>query len=215
MALSPRTSDWIGIWSQCDLIWSYYDLPSLCAEDGELWAFDDRFYHAPLGVDAFDATLGGVRPFVVCSSGRSWLTESARECALAAEALNRKVLHLGPLFNSRPWVSSISGVIDSDLAALYGQCEFVSGLRRIEGFELPVVEGLLCGARPICFDRPHYRQWFGEFAEFIPEGDRKDVLANLVRIFTDGPRPVTEEERHLVRHRFDWSVLLRGMWDRL
>ncbi len=214
--MSSMTSDWAEIWDAAECVWSYYDLRRWCDEDGVLFTLGDRFYHAPLGVDAetFSRPSTYSRPYIVCSSGRAWLTESARECSLAASALGRPSLHLGPRFKSRPWVTSVSGVTDDELADLYGQSEFVSGLRRVEGFELPVIEGVLCGARPVCFDQHHYRVWFGDFAEFIAEGQRADVLAALIDLFKTGARPVTNHERAFVTDRFHWGRLMRGFWER-
>jgi hypothetical protein len=215
--MSAHTSDWADIWDAARCVWSYYDLRRWSDDDGVPFTLGDRFYHAPLGVDAetFARPSTYNRRYVVCSSGRAWLTESARECSLAAFALDRQSLHLGPRFKSRPWVTSVSGVTDDELADLYGQSEFVSGLRRVEGFELPVIEGVLCGARPVCFDQPHYRTWFGEFAEFITEGRRTEVLASLTDLFRSGARPVTNHERALVTERFDWGRLMRGFWERV
>lgn len=215
--LEPHTSEWADIWSEAVCVWSYYDLRAWCYEDATDWPLGNRFYHAPLGVDGtvFTETFTAHRPYVVCSSGRAWLTEGARECSLAAQAVGRESLHLGPMFKSRPWVRSVSGVTDTELAGLYSQCDFVSGLRRVEGFEMPVIEGVLCGARPVVFDQPHYRTWFGEFAEFIPERPRPYVLADLTELFANGARPVTDDEKALVRMRFNWKTLMKGFWERL
>ena len=88
----------------------------------------------------------------------------------------------------------------------------MSGLRRIEGFELPAAEGLLCGARPIMFDRPHYRDWFNKWAIFIPEGNREEVLQSLIDVFQQEYRPVTLEEIAEARQLFDWQSIINGFW---
>ena len=85
--------------------------------------------------------------------------ECKNEILLAAEGLGKKVFQLGSGENTDT-ITYSNNADDKTLAKYYSQCEFVSGLRRIEGFELPVIEGLLCGARPICFDIPDYRHWF-------------------------------------------------------
>lgn len=214
--INPSTLDWQYLWSLASLVWSYYPLDSWIAEDGGL-PLGDKFLHAPLGVDAV-FTVARPRqhpsPFVCCSSGRAWTTESAREVAIAAGMVGRRVLHLGPPMR-RPWVHSVSDLSDVELAELYHQCEFVSGLRRIEGFELPVIEGLLCGARPILFDRPHYRIWFEPWAEFIPEGPREQVLQDVTTLFARGARPVTERERSEAQARFSWASIASQFWSRV
>ena len=98
------------------------------------------------------------------------------------------------------------------MAGYYRSCDFGSGLHRIEGFEFPVLEGLLCGARPICFDLPCYRAWFDGLAEFIPED--LNVVENLVKLFIKGPRPVTEKEKAIVKKRFNWQKICKGFWSK-
>src|SRR5207253_7002977 len=111
-------------------------------------------------------------------------------------------------------VACYSGLSDIQLATLYAQCHYVSGLRRIEGFELPAAEGLLCGARPILFDRDHYRNWYGSLAEYITESDRPGVVAQLVDLFGRQVRTVTADERNEAVRRFHWPTILNGFWER-
>ena len=101
------------------------------------------------------------------------------------------------------------------MADYFSQCQFVSGLRRIEGFELPVLEGALCGARPIVFDQPHYKHWFKDFAVFIGEGSREEVIDSLESVFRIGAIPVSENEKALIRERFNWYKIIRGFWERI
>lgn len=215
--MREHTSEWLDLWEQAEAVWSYYDLAAMLHEDGVAWGDAWRLYHAPLGGDASVFTLPpkSIRPMVICASGRAWLTESARECAMAALNVDRRMVYLGPHFRTRWWVHSVSDLPDEALAFWYGACEFVSGLRRIEGFELPAVEGLLCGARPVLFDRPHYRHWFSDFADFIEERDRVDVIDDLTRLFAHGARPVTPEERARAVERFSWPRVTTGFWERL
>lgn len=206
----PSTENWFPLWRDAVLVWSYYDLNALCMEDGT--SQDFPFYHAPLGVDSMVFYPRHVpRRYVIMTSGLSWLTESVREAAFAAKRVGRPVLHLGPEV-SRPWVTCVSGMDDNILANLYSQCEFVSGLRRVEGFELPAAEGLLCGARPICYDRPHYRQWFGPWAVFVPETTRAPIIDDLESVFRSGARPVTGAERKAAKMWFDWNKIVTGFW---
>jgi hypothetical protein len=109
----------------------------------------------------------------------------------------------------------LHGIDDATLARVYSECHFVSGLRRVEGFELPAAEGLLCGARPIFFDGPHYRAWFDTFAEFIPEAASTTWSRRSRRFSGTGARPVTDAERADAARRFDWREIARGFWDRI
>jgi glycosyltransferase involved in cell wall biosynthesis len=107
------------------------------------------------------------------------------------------------------------GIDDHRLAEYYSQARYVSGLRRGEGFELPVVEGLACGARPICFDLPCYTHWFAEHAVFVPESGQEELTDALTDIFRRTPRPVSPAERSRVLETFSWESICRGFWMRL
>lgn len=136
-----------------------------------------------------------------------------RECCSAAGRLDRHALHLGEELNSA-LVDCRTGLTDISLSDLYSRCEFVSGLRRTEGFELPMAEGLLCGARPVTFDRPHYRRWFGSMADYVQESARDGVVDQLTALFRSGPRPVTPLEREFAVELFSWERVVRGFWER-
>lgn len=212
--LQPHSGPWLPVWQGAAVVWSYLDLRQALAEDGiqaPYWAF----YHAPLGVDAtmFRPPVPRPRPYVVGTSGQSWLTESVRECVLAARLVRRPAFHLGmPLRDGA--VVCATNLSDADLADRYGQCAWMSGLRRIEGFELPAAEGLLCGARPILFRRSHYVQWYGDIGDFIEETDRHGVIEQLVDLFKTGGRPISAEERALAVQRFNWPRIVGDFWAR-
>lgn len=210
---NPNTQDWISIWEKAQLVWSYYDLPKLCREDKNKAKFN--FYYAPLGVDAtvFKETPHW-RKFVIAGTGTGsrFSDECKNEVISAAKIVGKNVFQLG--FGPRVGnVAYSNGMDDELLATYYSQCEFVSGLRKIEGFELPVIEGLLCGARPICFDTSHFRHWFGKLAQFIPEDN--NVSENIHKLFVKGAKPVSEKEKRYVKTHFDWEKIIKGFWQRL
>lgn len=208
----PWTDRWTTLWDRAAVVWSYLPLPRWCIEDGTTWPARPIWYHAPLGVEAEDFRPPiQSRPFLVMTTGRGWFTESARECAYAAEG--RPVLHLGPSL-ARPEVLCLDDVPDALLPRLYGACQYVSGLRRVEGFELPAVEGLLCGARPLVYDRPHYRDWYDGLAVFVPETQRVQIIDDLRAVFARPWPAVTPAERAEAVRRFAWRPIVEGLWDR-
>jgi hypothetical protein len=206
---NPNTKRWIDMWNGASLVWSYYDLRSLCLEDGICSGF--QFYHSPLGTDF--STPKRRSQYIIATSGLSYHTESVRECHKASLEVGGRIFHVGPSVGRR--IECSNGMSDTRLAEKYSQCAYVSGLRRIEGFEFPVIEGFMCGARPVVFDRPHYRSWFSEFAEFIPELPRPDVLVSLKKLFTKDTVPVSSEEQDAFRDRFDWGRIIRGFYAHL
>ena len=210
---------WLPIFQKAKMVFSYYNLPSYVGSN------DFNFLHSPLGVDMEvfqDRKLSIVpRDFIVATSGYEPFGEAIKECYQAARILKKKVFHLGPGLDHdrfQPWVGAgfvaHSGISDTDLARMYSRSKYVSGLRFGEGFELPVIEGLACGARPICFDLPVYRQWFNDFAVFVPHIRDDDLMYALVEIFNTD-RPVTEEELQICKERFSWEVVMQKFWERV
>lgn len=210
---NPKTEDWIPIWEKAQLVWSYYDLPKLCKEDKNKARFN--FYYGPLGLDSevFKETPHR-RKFIIAGTGTGsrFSDECKNEVISAAKEIGKSVFQLG--YGARSGnVAYSNGMEDELLARYYSQCEFVSGLHRIEGFELPVIEGLLCGARPICFDTSHFRHWFGKLAEFIPEDN--NVSESIRKLFVKGAKPVSEKEKKYVKTHFNWKTITKEFWKRL
>ncbi len=215
--MRPDTGSWLELWDGAEATWSYYNLNAAVRADGHDVQVR-RFYHAPLGADAeiFQVyprwkVRPYVRPYVILSSGLSRLSESVRECHLAAQQAGKDSAHLGARLNL-PFVNCFSDLPDNVLRTLYNQCQFISGLRRKEGFELPAAEGLLCGARPVLFNSKDYRKWYEPFGEFIEEGTRQEVVDQLVTLFRAGARPVTDDEIARARERFNWETIINGFY---
>lgn len=207
---SPRTFD--GLWADAELVWSYYPI--------EHRLNGTPFYHAPLGIDHefTKSALPTNRTVDVVTSGyvSSAHGEAIEEVAIAAGQLDKTVVHVGPpsvVYPSPPGWNSVSGIKDPVLAALYRRAKWVSGLRHTEGFELPCVEGLACGARPIVFDRPDMRQWYDGLAVFVPECHGDALVDELVKVLSTTPDPVTDNERSRVLDVFDWSKIAAGFWE--
>ena len=200
---NPSTLDWMKIWQGAELIWSYYDLPKLMKEDGiDLWQqYIVKCYQSPLGVDTnLFKEIPTERIYTIFKGfhRNETLHQIDEACRIAKKTC-----------------VATEGVTDEELVYTYNQCKYVSGLRQVEGFELPVIEGLLCGARPICYDRPHYRNWFGNLVEYIPETRKEDIIYNLVEILQKEPRPVTIEEKNYVRLKFNGSSIISEFWKRI
>jgi len=208
----PKTTFWREFWRDAAVVWSYYPLAEWLRED-EGADVDFNFYNAPLGVDPDVFQLGvGDRPYTILTSGFRRNQEGVGECDVAAERVGGSIFQLGPTFPMLVPTTFATRISDAALASVYRQCQFVSGLRRHEGFELPMAEGLLCGARPVAYDKLHYRRWFDGFADFVREGDHDDVANQLTALFRGGPRPVTLEERDRAVEQFSWQRVCDGFW---
>jgi hypothetical protein len=219
-----HTQAWQRLWAGADLVWSYYDLNAACEADGCEMDPAVNFYMSPLGVDpAFAAGQmpTGERQVDVMTSGYvSTGQEAIWEFALAAERTGRTVKHLGPNavrgMPRRPagWTSMLD-VTDEVLAAFYGCTKWVSGLRYGEGFEMPCIEGLARGARPVVFDRPDMRMWYEGHAVFVPEAPSEELTCILEAVLAGAPVPVSEAERAAVLRRFAWPGIAAGFWQAL
>lgn len=187
---NPDFLDWLKIWNNAELVWSYLDLPI-------------EYYYAPLGVDTLIfKDYGKDRTYLIAQgSNRDESVNEIREAAREAQGVTFSI--------------GTGNLTDQDLALFYSKCKYVSGLRRKEGFEMPVIEGLMCGARPICFDKPHYRDWFGEMPVYIPEGSSNEVINSLKLLFATDPRTVTDNEKEEVREKFNWEKIIKGFWKEL
>lgn len=208
-------AQWRPLWDAAKLTWSYYKLDA------------HPFYHAPLGVDQEVFSPSRVTRTSVMTSGyvSGPGAEAIEEMATAARLVGLPVTHLGPVpVHSHDqskkmdvgggW-RSVNGINDEQLAQEYSRCLWVSGLRHVEGFELPVIEGLLCGARPIVFDRDDMHQWYKEHAVFVPECSGETLVKTLVSVLSQEPAPVLPSERDEVARKFDWRTIAEGFWSRL
>ena len=187
---NPDPQDWMEIWQRAQVVWSYYQLPLT------------DYYHAPLAADPgvfYPEML--VKEYTILTTGDTVRDESLIEISNAVQLFGGREAHP-------------RDVSDDGMRFLYSQSRYVSGLRRKDGFELPAVEGLFCGARPIMYDAPRYRQWFDGLAEFVPEEEPQKVTENLVKLFNSPYRPVTSADRKEAKRRFDWKKIAGGFWER-
>lgn len=204
-------SQWQKFWSKARFVWSYYDLDVVGAP----------FYQAPLGVDAIFQIQEGYRDSVLTTgyvSGPG--AEPIEEMSCAAEDLGLRTLHVGPdhiqgMKRYPKDFESFLDISDEFLVALYNRALWVSGMRYVEGFEMPVIEGLACGARPICFDRLDMRRWYDGHAVFIPETQGVELQGILKEVMQSPPQPVTNAEREGVIAQFSWPKIAHGFWQQM
>jgi len=198
--------------------WVYSYLP--LAEEG----FQGNILRGPCGIDVNLFTPSpskklATKPITVVTTGYVAYTEGI-DAMIAATQLSGRLVHVGPGLEAEfgydvgklPHVRRLWQISDLELIEQYRQAKYVSGLRRTEGFELPVLEGILCGARPICFDLPVYRHWFNEFAIFVPEVAPNQLADILAKIFLGPYRAVTQSEQEQVKQRFSWENVARLFW---
>jgi hypothetical protein len=204
---------WHQIWRGAKFIWSYYALPIPAGI---------RFLRTPLGVDPHVFQWGPCegRESLVLTSGyvNGPGAEAIEEVADAALAAGLRVIHIGPpdiagmrRRTEASWSCRL-GISDEELSFLYRRARWVSGLRRVEGFELPALEALSCGARPIVFDRPDMRAWYSGHSVMVSETGGTPLSIALTRIFRKLQVPVSWSERESVVSRFRWQDIAERFW---
>lgn len=187
----------------------------------EEMGFQGRFLLGPLGVDpeVFYLEPHIERVNSVLATGYISGSEALHEVYTAARRTGGRMMHVGGdltrecncVFEDAFYVR-YENVTDDKMRELYNSCKYVSGLRRCCGFELPVLEGLLCGCRPICFDNLHYTRWFRDIAIFVPETfDR--LVDDLTEVLQSDYRPVTQSEIDYVIETFSWRRVAQMFWD--
>lgn len=205
---------WQLLWSKSTVVWSYYDLTKHMPQ-GSI------FYYAPLGLDScftYCKLNGHERKSIVTTGYVSGPYEEAiEEVWLAANQMGIPVIHIGPSNVSGinfkpPNVVINTDVPDDHLIWYLSGAKYVCSFRHTEGFELPAVEGLACGARPIVFNQPDLRNWYRNRAIYVEECHGQELIDKLVNIFSVNPRPVDENERLEVLRRFNWKAICEGFW---
>jgi glycosyltransferase involved in cell wall biosynthesis len=84
----------------------------------------------------------------------------------------------------------LAGVTEGELQWCYQQCSVLVSPSSVEGFGLPIAEGLLAGSRVVCSDIPAHREIGGSGCCFVPlTTDATQRFANAIAIYAAVPKP--------------------------
>jgi glycosyltransferase involved in cell wall biosynthesis len=100
-------------------------------------------------------------------------------------------------------VNLVDGVTDGELRWFYENCEFLMVPSSMEGFGLPVVEGLFCGSRVVCSDIPAFREVGGgacHYFDLHAESDSTAMVEAICNALTGPARPAKRLERFLLEN---------------
>lgn len=191
--------NWRYVWNDALLVLSYLDLPY------------DYYVRMSLGYDSTLFNTNGRSPipkYDVVVTG--YVDENN-----GGEIISRlckhfgKVMHIGKNFRLRTsGYLNTENVSDTQLAEIYRSSRFVSGMRLIEGFELPIIEGAACGAKPIALDLECYRHWFEDIAIFVDPEHIDDDLVAIPHINWYGN--FSEKVK-----QFTWDTVMKEFWNTL
>jgi glycosyltransferase involved in cell wall biosynthesis len=104
-------------------------------------------------------------------------------------------------------------VPERDLVALYAGAELFVYPSRFEGFGLPVLEAMACGAPVVASDTPALRETAGDAAEFAPPGDAVALRAAMLRVLSDEAAAHDARARGRLRAAsFSWTRTAEELW---
>lgn len=174
--------EWVPCWRDAALVWSYYDLAMMTEH-----VADEQFYHSPLGVttDFYEDDTPKEPLVITIGYVNGPGAEEIEAVWDAADKAGIQFFHIGPRNVSGasrvPNASQVAeGITEEVLIQLYRRATWVAGLRHVEGFELPALEGYMCGAVPIMFEQPVIRQWYGEAPYYVSEDWRADTVTKFL-----------------------------------
>lgn len=102
----------------------------------------------------------------------------------------------------------------ADLMALYSMAAAFVFPSWIEGFGLPVLEAMTCGAPVICSDRGSLPEVAGEAALVLDAEDDAAIAAHLALLLTDAETAAAWQTRGIARAaRFRWEHTARAVID--
>jgi glycosyltransferase involved in cell wall biosynthesis len=201
--------DWLPYFKEAKLVVSYLNIPKIIGSS------DFNFLRNPCGVDPeiWFKIPEATKHITFMTTGYVAETESIKEIYSAVNKVGGRVAHVGKDFKYGINFHHSENLSDEAMRYLYNSSYYISGLRRAEGFELSVLEGLLCGARGVSFNAEHYSYWFEDLVEYIEEKDSQSVTEQIQDLLINKLyRPVSDSEISFVKNKFSWETVSRNFW---
>jgi glycosyltransferase involved in cell wall biosynthesis len=151
--------------------------------------------------------------YTIACTGYVACSEGIEEIYEAVKAIDGRMLHLGRNFGwEKPYYENRENVTVEEVNLIFNSSKYVSALRRGEGFELTATEAGAAGITPICFNNPHYKDWFWDYAKFIKEDAPNIVIKELMEVFKQEPF-FPDEKMNEIRARFNWEDIMKKFWE--
>ncbi len=150
-------------------------------------------------LDSFDRLKDRPDLDLVVVGGRGWQDRSLVRALGARQALGR--------------VRWLGYVGERDLVALYAGAELFVYPSRLEGFGLPVLEAMACGAPVVASDVPALREVAGDAAHLVPPGEPEQLAAAIAGLLSNPEAARLARERGRQRARaFSWTRTAEKLW---
>lgn len=188
---------WDEIWSKCLMVGSYFNLKAPNFIRFPMGYDPSMFYRDDNVSKRYDAIVFGDM-------------EGPEEIKSVVEAFD-VVAHIsGVDLGLGIGYITYNNIPDDRLRSIYQQSKYCIGLRHVEGFEMPIIEGAACGCIPITFDLECYRHWFDGMALFLdPDGDIRKQLSEI-----DGFSAQKTHSEDRVK-KFEQQTAWKPFWDKL
>jgi glycosyltransferase involved in cell wall biosynthesis len=103
-------------------------------------------------------------------------------------------------------ITHISGLARAELAEVYRRSAVVVIPSEAEGFGLPMIEALACGAAVVASDIPALREAGGPAAVYMPVGDVGAWAEAVAKVLTDPAAAPPRAGRQAWASRFSWAA---------
>ncbi|MBV8381298.1 MAG: glycosyltransferase [Planctomycetaceae bacterium] len=103
-------------------------------------------------------------------------------------------------------ITQVGGLARSELAEVYRRAAVVLVPSEAEGFGLPVIEALACGAAVVASDIPALREAGGPAAAYAPVGDVGAWADAVAKVLTDPAAAPPRAGRLAWAARFSWAA---------
>ncbi len=103
-------------------------------------------------------------------------------------------------------ITQVSGLARAELAEVYRRATVVLMPSEAEGFGLPVIEALACGAAVVASDIPALREAGGPAAVYAPVGDVGAWSAAVAKLLADPASAPSRAGRLAWATRFSWAA---------
>lgn len=197
---------WEELWKNARMSISFHPLDTYTKEKM-------NFLRVPLGADPKVFVPNSNKDKKVFMTGHVDWSECLDSVYFACERTNNMVYHTGHNFKwNTNYYKFLPELDDQRFARLLGSCQYVTGLRRIEGFEAHCMEGAMCGSVPIIPIAPTYDFYDGIGIFVNTEVPKEDLITALADIFTREYKSLSAEVVEYVRHTFDWGTIVPNMF---
>jgi glycosyltransferase involved in cell wall biosynthesis len=137
--------------------------------------------------------------YLVLAGAKGWLKEELLK--EVPEALRSRILMPG-------------FIADEHLPGLYAGCDAFLYLSHYEGFGLPPLEAMCCGAAVICSNSSSLPEVVGDAAILVPPNDIESISSALLQVLEDRALQQDLSKRSLARAEvFSWDSTVRAYAD--